>query len=228
MTTRDNRGRGRGCVNKLDIFRKEMEREKAAQVEAMRREAEEAAQVEAMRREAEEAAQVEAMRREAKEAAQVEAMRRSEEEAAQVQPVQAQLLTEQQQSAIKYMQQMEERGRNRIRPPPPQYKNPSDYSGYEVQRDAKNFPVGHNYTMPMEPRPVIALSPDAQKYVDDEKHNENSEKVGKSMFDYIFGSESEKGGRKKNSSRTRTHTRQKKRQHHHRRKRHFFTKKYRK
>ena len=92
--------------------------------------------------------------------------------------------------------------------------SPSAYD-YEVRREARNFPIGHNYTEPAAERPVITLSPEAQAY------EESQKKLADDLESWGRG---RGGGRKKKSTRTRT-KQKKQRRHRHRRR---STKKYRK
>jgi hypothetical protein len=93
--------------------------------------------------------------------------------------------------------------------------SPSAYD-YEVRREARNFPIGHNYTRPAAAageRPVITLSPEALAYEESQK---------KLADDLELWGRRRGGGRKKSSTRTKQ---KKQRRHRHRRR---STKKYRK
>ena len=137
------------------------------------------------------------------------------------------MLTEEQLHAKEHMRRMEERNRNRVRPPPLQYRNPSDYSGYQIERSAVNFPPNHDYTRPVETRPVITLSPEAQAYEEGEKHMANLEELGSRMFHSVMDGEGQ-GGRKKRKYTITKQKKQHRRSRSHSRSRRHSTKKYRK
>ena len=133
--------------------------------------------------------------------------------------------------AIQHMQKMEEFNRGRVRPPPPEYTDPSDYRNYRVSDQAINFPAEHDYTQPR-PRPAeerrrITLPPEAQDYEKNEIHNANLEEIGNRMFYSVMDGQGQgqgQGGRKK---RKYTTTIRQKKQRRRRRDRHS-TKKYKK
>jgi hypothetical protein len=69
-----------------------------------------------------------------------------------------------------FMEENLQRNRNRIRPPPIQYTDPSDYSRYMVENAARNFPRGHDYNESLrQEKPVLKLSPEAEAYEQREK-----------------------------------------------------------
>jgi hypothetical protein len=129
--------------------------------------------------------------------------------------------------AIQHMQKMEEFNRGRVRPPPPEYTDPSDYRNYRVSDQAINFPAEHDYTQPRpsEERRRITLSPEAQEYEKNATHNANLEEIGNRMFYSVMDGQGQgQGGRKK---RKYTTTIRQKKQRRRRRDRHS-TKKYKK
>ena len=78
--------------------------------------------------------------------------------------------------AREHIREMEERRRRRPPPlprSPPQYKELSDYSNYHVTDQARNFPVGHNYTQVREATAPIVLSPEAQAYEESQQQLAN-------------------------------------------------------
>ena len=138
--------------------------------------------------------------------------------------------SEEQLRAIQHMQKMEEFNRGRVRPPPPEYTDPSDYRNYRVSDQAINFPAEHDYTRPRsaEEKRRIALSPEAQEYEKNETHNANLEEIGNRMFYSVMDGQGQGQGQGQGGKKKRKYTSMRQKKQRRRNRRRYSTKKYKK